>query len=165
MTITVGVDTYVTLAEAEAYAAARPALSSWASLTTAQREAALTEAAIYLDASYAWKGQITDQAQLLSWPRMNVIDKEKRPLDQTIVPKAVKSAQIEYAALASAGALVENKTTGNVAAIKAGEVDIKFVNGQNVNEGQRFASVDRLLTGLYTSRSGLGSINAEIVRG
>jgi hypothetical protein len=165
MTITVGTDTYVTLAEADAYAAARPALSAWGSLTEPQKEAALTEAALYLDASYAWKGQITDQVQLLSWPRSNVIDKEKRPLDPDTVPKAVKSAQIEYAALASVGTLVENKTTGNVAAIKAGAVDIKFVNGQNVNEGQRFASVDRLLVGLYTSRSGMGSINAAIIRG
>ena len=165
MAITVGIDTYVTLAEANAYAAARPALSAWASLTDPQKEAALIEAAIYLDASYDFKGQITDQAQLLAWPRSDVTDKELRPLDPNIVPKAVKSSQIEYAALASVGGLVENKTTGNVAEIKAGSVDIKFVNGQNVNEGQRFASVDRLLTGLYTSRAGIGSINAAITRG
>ena len=165
MTITVGTDTYVTLAEALAYAAARPALSSWADLTDPVREAALVEAAIYLDASYSWKGQITDDAQALSWPRSDVIDKEGRVLDADTVPNAIKSAQIEYAALASAGALVENKTTGNVASIKAGAVDIKFVNGQNVNEGQRFASVDRLLAGLYTSRAGAGSVNATVIRG
>jgi hypothetical protein len=165
MPITVGTDTYVTLAEANTYAAARPALSSWGSLTDQQKEAALVEAAIYLDASYSWKGQITDQAQLLSWPRAEVIDKEGREVSSSIVPNAIKSAQIEYAALASVGRLVENKTTGNVAAIKAGAVDIKFVNGQNVNEGERFASVDRMLTGLYKSRSGLGSINATIIRG
>jgi hypothetical protein len=165
MAITVGTDTYVTLAEADAYAAARPALSAWASLTSPQKEAALVEAAIYLDASYSWKGQITDEAQLLSWPRYDVTDKEGRELDPEIVPKALKSAQIEYAALASVGGLVENRTSGDVAEIKAGSVDIKFVNGQNANEGQRFASVDRLLTGLYTSRAGIGSINATVLRG
>jgi len=165
MTITVGTDTYVTLAEALAYAAARPALALWADYTDPVREAALTEAAIYLDASYAWKGQITDEVQALAWPRSSVLDKELRPVDPDTVPQAIKSAQIELAAMAAAGALVESKTTGNVASLKAGAVDIKFVDGQNVREGQRFAWVDRLLTGLYTSRAGSGSINATVLRG
>jgi hypothetical protein len=163
VTITVDVDTYVTVAEADAYVAARPSLSAWTDLATEVKEAALTEAAIYLDQSYSWKGSIAALTQALSWPRVNVEDREGRSI--TDVPAAIKKAQIELATMAASGALVQSQTTGNVESIKAGEVNIKFLKGQNVSEGERFRWIDRLLTGLYTARAGAASANIPLIRG
>jgi hypothetical protein len=153
MTLTVGTDTYATLAEADAYAAAR-SWADWALLTDEAKEARLTEAAQYLDTSYTWKGRITATAQAMSWPRTGVVDAEGRTIASDAYPERLKSAQIEYARLAAA-ALVANETAGEVSAIQAGSVSITFKDGQTASEAARYRSIDRLLTGLYVARAGL----------
>lgn len=153
MTLTVGTDTYATLAEADAYAAAR-SWTDWDALTDAAKEARLTEAAVYLDTSYAWKGSITSTAQVMSWPRTGVVDGEGRVLATDAYPDRLKAAQIELARLASA-TLVTNDATGEVKQIQAGSVGITFKDAQTVNEAAKYRSIDRLLTGLFTSRAGL----------
>jgi hypothetical protein len=153
MTLTVGTDTYATLAEADAYAAAR-SWADWAALTDPAKEARLTEAAVYLDTSYAWKGSITSTAQIMSWPRTGVVDGEGRTLASDAYPDRLKAAQIELARLASA-TLVTNDATGEVKQIQAGSVGITFKDAQTVNEAAKYRSIDRLLTGLFTSRAGL----------
>lgn len=154
MTLTVGTDTYATLAEADAYAAAR-SWADWAALTTAAKELRLTEAAIYLDTSYSWKGSITSEAQAMSWPRTGVVDLEGRTIASDAYPARLKAAQIELARLASTTALVTNDAQGEVKSIQAGSVGITFKDAQNVNEAAKYRSIDRLLTGLFLSRAGL----------
>ena len=154
MAITVGTDTYATLAEADAYAAAR-SWTDWAALTTAAKELRLTEAAIYLDTSYAWKGAITSSAQAMSWPRSGVTDLEGRAIASDAYPARLKDAQIELARLASTTALVTSDATGEVSQITAGSVSLTFKDGQTVNEAAKYRPIDRLLTGLYLSRAGL----------
>lgn len=163
MPLTVGTDSYVTLVEADAYAAARPSLSTWAGLSEPVREAALKDATLYLENSYEWIGTLADVSQALSWPRLEAYDRNGRHI--TTIPQAIRSAQIELAFIGASAPLVDSRTTGNVSAIKAGQVDIKFVNGQNVNEGEKYAPVDRLLSGLFTARAGVRSVNARLTRG
>jgi len=153
MTITVGTDTYATLAEADAYATAR-SWSDWALLTDAAKEARLIEAAVYLDTSYAWKGTITATAQVMAWPRTGVIDGEGRTIASDAYPSRLKDAQTELARLATE-TLVTNDATGEVKAIQAGAVSITFKDAQTVNEAAKYRTIDRLLTGLFTSRAGL----------
>lgn len=153
MTLTVGTDTYATLAEADAYAAAR-SWTDWDALTDAQKEARLTDAATYLDTSYTWKGAITSTAQVMSWPRTGVVDSERRPIASDAYPEKLKAAQIEFARLAST-ALVTNDAQGEVKSIQAGSVGITFKDSQTVGEAAKYRSIDRLLTGLYVARAGL----------
>ena len=153
MTLTVGTDTYATLAEADAYATAR-SWTDWDALTDAQKEARLTDAATYLDTSYTWKGAITSTAQVMSWPRTGVVDAEGRTLASDAYPEKLKAAQIEFARLAST-ALVTNDAQGEVKSIQAGSVGITFKDSQTVGEAAKYRSIDRLLTGLYVARAGL----------
>lgn len=100
MALVVDTNTYVDLAEAEAYAEERDHLDlGWDTKTDDEKEWALLISARVLDLSYSWKGTITDEEtpQPLAWPRKDVYDKENRLLDEDIVPDRVKYAQIELA--------------------------------------------------------------------
>jgi hypothetical protein len=152
MTITVGTDTYATVAEADTYATGR-AWTDWLALGTSVKEARLVEAASYLDTSYEWKGRITETDQPLSWPRDGVVDKEGRLLASDVVPARVKAAQIELARIATAG-LVVSDTQGEVSQITAGSVSLTFKDSQSVTEGAKYRPIDRMLTGLYVARAG-----------
>jgi hypothetical protein len=164
MAFEVGTNSYVTEAEADAYALTRPLLTAWAGIaSSALKESYLIEAAIYLDASYTWKGTLSDIAQSLAWPRADVLDKEGREVAD--VPTAIKNAQIELAAMVATGALVESRTTGDIESVKAEGVTIKFVKGKNASEGERFAWVNRILSGLYLYGPGAGSANVAFTRG
>jgi hypothetical protein len=154
MALTVGADTYATLAEADAYAAAR-SWTDWDALSDAAKELRLTEAAIYLDTSYTWKGAIAAVTQAMAWPRTGVTDGEGRTIASDAYPDRLKAAQIEYARLAETAALVTNDAQGEVKSIQAGSVGITFKDAQNVSEAAKYRSIDRLLTGLYLSRAGL----------
>lgn len=153
MTLTVGTDTYATLAEADAYAATRSWASAWDALDDAVKEQRLIDAAVYLDTSYTWKGQISTSTQAMSWPRYGVYDKEGRLLASDAYPDRLKDAQVELAYLASAE-LVTNSSAGEVTALTAGSVSLTFKDTQSVGEGAKYRSIDRLLTGLYQSRAG-----------
>lgn len=162
MPITVGIDTYVTVAQADTEAARWPRLAAWAALPQATKEAALVEAEVYLSRSYKWKGTLADYSQFLSWPRLDAVDHENREVIG--VPPAIITAQVHLAFEATTGPLVVNRDAGEIESIKAGEVSIKFVRGQNAKEGERFAYIDRMLMGLFVSRSGSGSGNVSLIR-
>lgn len=153
MTLTVGTNTYATLAEADAYAATRSWAATWDALSDAVKEQRLIDAAVYLDTSYTWKGQISASTQAMSWPRYGVYDKEGRLLASDAYPDRLKNAQVELAYLASAE-LVTNSSSGEVTALTAGSVSLTFKDTQSVGEGAKYRSIDRLLTGLYQSRAG-----------
>jgi hypothetical protein len=153
MALTVGTNTYATQAEADAYASAR-SWTDWAALTNAAKELRLTDAAIYIDTSYTFKGAITSETQAMSWPRTGVVDGEGRTLAADLYPERLKAAQIELARLA-ATPLVVTDTAGEVKSIQAGSVALTFKDSQTVSEGAKYRPIDRLLTGLYLSRAGL----------
>lgn len=163
MALVVGTDTYVTLAAADAYALAR-AWTAWASATDEVKEAALRTAATYLDQSYEWNGSISDIEQVQAWPRMEVTDREGRELASDAVPSAVENAQIELAYIGLSAALVTNEAQGDVKRVKADTVEVEFMHGQRVSEGDRFRWVDRLLAGLFISRVGGGAFTRRMIK-
>ncbi len=162
MTLTVGADTYATLAEADAYASDM----GWTDWTAsdAVKESALRQATHYLDTSYDWLGSISDTAQVLAWPRTGVVDREGREIAVDAIPATLKYAQIELAKLGIGQALVASASSGDVSAIQAGSVSITFSKGQTASETTKFAWVDRLLSGLFKSRSGGRLMNVKLAR-
>lgn len=147
-------DAYAAIATVDAYATAR-ALTAWTG-TTAVKEAAIKEATVYLDTSYAWKGAIESETQALAWPREGVIDKEGREV--TGLPQRVIDACCELAVMKITAALVTSRSEAEVQSMTAGAVSITYARGNRVSEGERFAWVDRLLTGLHGGRAGGGNI-------
>lgn len=163
MALTVGTDTYATLAEAEAYASGR-GNAAWTAATDTQKEFALKEAAVYLDTSYVWKGSITSDSQVMSWPRKEVKDKEGRSIANDAIPARLKDAQTEMAFLRLSAPLVDEVESGTVTEVKADTVTLKFKDGQAVTESDKFKGIDRLLTGLYVTRAGMAYISAPLTK-
>lgn len=147
-------DAYASIATVDAYATAR-ALTAWTG-TDAVKEAAIREATVYLDTSYAWKGAIEVETQALAWPREGVLDKEGREV--TGLPQRVIDACCELAVMKLSAALVTSRSEAEVQSMTAGSVSITYARGNRVSEGERFAWVDRLLTGLHAGRAGGGNI-------
>lgn len=143
-------DAYASIATVDAYATAR-GLDTWTG-TDGAKEAAIREATIYLDTSYSWKGAIVSEAQALAWPRHGVADREGREI--TGLPQRVVDACCELAVMKMSASLVASRTEAEVQSMTAGSVSITYASGSRVSEAERFAWVDRLLTGLHTGRFG-----------
>lgn len=164
MTITVGTDSYITVAEADAYSVGR-GWAAWDTATVDQKEFALKEATVYLDQTYTFKGSIAEATQVLSWPRKEVEDKEGRAISPTVVPQRVKDAQAEIGFRRLSAALVTNSASGTVTEIQTGSVRMKFgEEGQEVNEADAYRDVDRLLAGLYLGRAGQELISVSLTK-
>jgi hypothetical protein len=90
-----GADSYVTVAECEAFALAFFGQSLAGS--AAAKESALRRAARFMD-SLPWKGTRTfGRNQGLAWPRTGVTDAEGNEILETEIPEEVKDAQHIFA--------------------------------------------------------------------
>ena len=115
MTLEVGTNSYVTVAEADAYFADLYDRDKWAS--EANKEGALISATQQLDLLCDWYGWKSDADQVLEFPRVP---------DADPVPQAVKDAQCEIAyAIIDAGS-VSTEGGDPLAELKAGSVTLKF---------------------------------------
>jgi hypothetical protein len=105
VSLTVDVDSYVTLTEASAYLSARCGISAWDAADEPAREKALKQAARQIDRQ-PLLGRKADSTQALAFPRCYVAppvpgsyrsDVITRWWCETDVPQAVKDAQCEEA--------------------------------------------------------------------
>ncbi len=68
MTLTVGTDTYLTIADADQYWSDRNN-SDWSAASVGDKEKALRQATQYLDGAYSFIGTHPLDTQVLAWPR------------------------------------------------------------------------------------------------
>jgi hypothetical protein len=95
-TVTVGVNSYVTLEELETYLNDRLHFDVRLQATNDDYCKALKAGTAALD-RLGFTGMVTSYEQRLAWPRCRVRDREGRLLDSNIVPDVVKHAAIEFA--------------------------------------------------------------------
>ena len=98
MAFTVGTNSFVSLADADAYFLDR-VNATWAAATDANKQAALIRATDYLVQKYTgrWKGSITATSQALPWPRMGVVTADGITISSSSIPTAVENATSEMA--------------------------------------------------------------------
>ncbi|KAF1706286.1 DnaT-like ssDNA-binding protein [Pseudoxanthomonas sacheonensis] len=143
-------EAYITVADADAYFAAR-GNAAWAALTTGQKEQALLLGADYMEAVYGsrWKGDRVSMTQALSWPRDGVcVNGFEVPDD--VVPVAVQRANAELAVRASAGTLLVDQGA-QVVSETVGPISVTYATG--ARQYTKYAYVDGLL-GQYMTGSG-----------
>lgn len=104
--MTVGIDTYITLAEAETYistyyVSTNPLRVNWNKLSNDDKEVYLRNGAKAID-SLVLRGKRATLEQTMEFPR--IIDKES----QLVVPDDVKNAQVETA-LSSSDNITQNR--------------------------------------------------------
>lgn len=125
MAITVGTDTFVSLADASAYFTNRLYATVWAGASDTDREKALRMATTTLSRE-RWAGSITSINQLLAWPRTGARDAEGRPIGSSTIPQPVRDATCELALALLSDDLTQNDSNAGVKAVTAGSVKIEY---------------------------------------
>ena len=140
--INVPQDSYVTVAEADAYHAIRPSANSWAALTEPEKEQRLVAASDYLDSQYIFNGKKTDENQPREFPRNGA----------TEIPTAIKKAVFELA-------LQDSLTSNASAEVKREKVDVLEVEYFQSDDGAiRFGYIDGLLRPFLLQSKRMGAI-------
>ena len=124
-------NSYVTVAEADAYFATSFGRTAWGSALPANKEIVLIESTRLLDLLVSWKGYVKSDTQALRWPRTYVptIDGVDTVLESyisdSIIPKDVKNAVFELAySLLSNGGFQASEN--ELSKVKVGPVSIDF---------------------------------------
>lgn len=165
MTLTVGKNSYITVAEADTYWSARNN-SVWSAGTTAAKEKALIEATQYIDGTYDFIGfhkTLDLDTQPLAWPRDGVViysgSFRGAHIDTGFVPQAVKHAQAELALEALSARLDPAEDRGG--AIKRTKVDVIEVEYYDWSpSGKTFTFVSKILKPFLKS----GANNIKLMR-
>lgn len=178
-------DSYVTVAEADAYFLAR-GTATWTG-SDAVKEAALRKGTTYLDNQYRgrWKGYRTNQLQSLSWPRVGsyrengvrignslavdgIIDSDGFEIGTDVVPAQVKNATIEAALLSLTNVALEPRLErgGQIKSLseQVGPLSTSTVWADGAPAVDRYLVIEGLLRGLVTSMPGASSGNVPLVR-
>lgn len=144
-------DSYVTLAEAATYHT-NFNNTAWAALSDLQKEAALREAARFVD-GYNYTGTKATLAQARQWPRIDAAQ-DGFPLASDIIPQLVKDAQCEAALRQSASALQPDVAPGMVTEETVGPITVKYSDNSN-NGRPTYPLIDRMLRPLLSAVGGM----------
>jgi hypothetical protein len=92
-------NSYLTIAEADAYLESNYYASAWfmASTTNTIKDQLLAMATRGLDTLVAWDGLIVASTQKLAWPRTEVVDRDGRSVTSAAIPAFLKDATAEFA--------------------------------------------------------------------
>jgi hypothetical protein len=128
MALTVGVNTYATVAELATFAALRGIEPA------GDPEVLLTKAMDYLDSLEAqWQGQRTDPLQALAWPRYPVYIYGSL-IGDTVIPQQIKNGQMQLAIEADTQSLMPTTGIGGKGSVIEETVDVitvKYAEGYN----------------------------------
>jgi hypothetical protein len=142
-TIVTGAESYISVADADAYFSAR-GNAAWAALTpTATKEAALRKATDYMTGRYGlrWKGDRVSELQALDWPRSSAYANGFL-IDSGSVPVAVQRACAELAVRASSDDLAPD-VGAQVKQEVVGPISVTYADG--ARQDTRYALVDSML--------------------
>ena len=139
-------DTYGTLAEADAYFAARET-GNWNG-SDGHKEMALRKAATFLNNVYRgkWKGQRLTRDQALDWPRAWVTDQDGYDVSHESIPRQVKWAQFEAAKLIANGTALETSLDRAVKQEQIGSLSVTYMDSASLQA--QYPQVTNYLTGL-----------------
>lgn len=97
MSITVGTDSYITVADADLYFLTRLESTDWTDASAGDKEIALKQATRTLDQMFNWAGTILVSTQALGWLRQGVYNCEEILLDEDEIPTEIENATCEMA--------------------------------------------------------------------
>jgi hypothetical protein len=92
MALTVGTNSYISVADADVYFSERLHSANWTNAEDTDKEASLIQATRMLDNLFTWVGTITDPDQSLDWPRTGVYDENGRLIESDVIPVQIEQA-------------------------------------------------------------------------
>jgi len=125
-------NSYLSVAEADAYFDTRLAATVWTGSTTTIKQTALIMATRLMDKLWDWVSIRTDTIQYLDWPRIGVLAENRlETIDDDVIPQALKEATAEFAMqlISEDRTLDSDIETLRINALKAGSVSLTFGNG------------------------------------
>ena len=123
----VDANSYVSLAEGEAYFLDRSHVSSWDSW--AEKSESLMLASQMLDWYTTWKGNKTATTQSMQWPRTGALRPDGTEIDSDVIPNDVKTAVFELALSSISEDRTKDSDLAGLEQIKAGSLMIKSDSG------------------------------------
>lgn len=154
-------ESYITVADADAYFLAR-GVTAWAALTTAAKEAALRKSTDYMVQTYIsrWSGVRVTSTQALDWPRAwvdladnitNLAYINGAYVDSTTIPVPVQRACAELALKASSADLLADQEQAIVRE-KIGPIETEY--DRYSSQAKRYPAVERMLQPYLTGKGG-----------
>lgn len=153
-----GAESYVSVAEADAYHAAHGNTATWAAAGAGGKEVALRKATAYIDGHYGaqYKGYRSyPLTQALLWPRAEVIEfpEDGVSIPNNVIPQRLKDAICEAALRAVSGTLAPDlESGGRVQSVRVGEISQTFF--PNASPTTKYQQLDQLMAPLLSSTSG-----------
>ena len=136
MTVTVGTDVFISVADADTFFARR-GNTAWAALSTEQKEVFLVKASDAVERRFRWRGTRATAAQRLGWPRLDAFDNDDLPL--LGIPWQVEEATCLTAEQLVKGVDLDGVLTTDLL-VKSEKVDVISIHdemdtkGKTVNE-------------------------------
>lgn len=144
-------ESYASVADADAYHAARGA-TNWATLTTTEKEQALRRATDHIGQAYRprWKGYRVTTTQALDWPRHDVLREDGGAYSGGYYPSNAIPAELRNAcallALKAAGGDLAPDIEPLATREKVGPIEIERAPGSR--QTVRYQAIDKLLAPL-----------------
>lgn len=147
---TAGAESYISVANADAYHAAR-GNAAWALLTPDAKEQALRKATDYMGRySGRWKGERLNAGQVLDWPRAGVVV-DGYEINWETVPAAIANACALLALKASAGDIAPDLGPQKQS-VKVGPIETTYAAG--TRQATRYQSAETLLAPYLAGSAG-----------
>lgn len=155
-------NSFISVADYESYWSSRNVDLS--SVSTANKEAHLIQAADFINRNYEFVGEQQYRYQAMKWPRLTGVMLIKDwPIDPDTVPQDIKDAQAEMAYLINNGAKPFATVEGGAKVrekSKAGPVESE-IEYTNFRETPRFVAIE----GLISPYTNFGGAQFKVYRG
>ena len=155
-------ESYASVLVADTYLANR-GMTSWAALSTADKEINLRLGTDYMLRAYRlrWNGTRVLTTQALDWPRYNVPIPDMIPsggyyialIESNVVPTEVQRACVELAYRASTGEELLEDLETPVIREKVGPLEVEYAEG--ARQTKVYPAVDAMLAHLFSSGGGM----------
>lgn len=159
-------DSYATLAEYQAYAVAMGLALAGDDVA---QETQLRRARAYIDRVYSWLGRKVSADQSLAWPRLISKTVGGFVVPSDVIPKAIKDAQCEMAAIIGSGTdplapVSEGAVVSERKKVDVLEVETKYAEA-SAKDRASYPAVDNLVADYVSSMPGQSPLSVPLVRG
>ena len=161
MPLTVGTNSYISVADTDVYFSESLNTGVWTTASNEKKEAALIQATRTIDACYIFNGHLSDDEQLLAFPRSDVTDCEGRDIDSDSIPISLKNATCEQSLhLLSGNQLVmPSLLTQGFKKAKLGSMEVEVTDSKSTASPDKISSMARAFLDC------LGTIKSSAVSG